>query len=399
MRRNIDYILFILLLAFTTFEFFFRSELPKFGLYLFAGLVFMSKKHYRTIAKDHLLFIFIMGWGFLIQLLMIEESKITYFIGRLLTLIGASFIAVLIKDRFGKIFTTTIYLISLISLVFYFTAYIPSVKYFIMLGIAPHFVSLNVDKAVFEGGGTNIIIYNYLTGQTSLEGFMRNSGPFWEPGMFAVFLNLALFFNNFFEKIKIKTCNIFLIISLATTMSAGGYVVGLFLLLLYLFKDKRINVFSLIIGSITILYLYNIFIDLEFIGQKITYQLTNAEIGSDRSRLGALLTQIKMIEASPLIGGESLSKYVVSNSGTLASGTLLPIVILGIPVGLYYYWILYKSSIKLAVSYDKRKINGLFFFLLIVILSFSQTILLSPLMLTIMFIGLLRSKKEKYAQL
>lgn len=393
-----EYPLFILLIAFSTFEFFFRSEILIFLLYTLAGFVYIlirKKIIDRRISIVFVVFIFF----YLLQTILIDTFKITSLVSRIISLFGSFFLAYLIKDKIARVFVNTIYWISLISLVIYLTSYIPSVKLFLMNKIAPNFVSLSVERAIFEGGGINILIYNYLTESTFFGDYFRNSGPFWEPGMFAVFLNIALFINNFIEKSKIKTCNIILIISLATTMSAGGYVAGLFVLLFYFFKDNRINVFSLFIGSVTLFYFYNLFSDLEFIGQKITYQLTNAEIGSDRSRLGALLTQIKMIEASPLIGGESLSKYVVSNSGTLASGTLLPIVILGIPVGLYYYWILYKSSIILAVSYDKRKINGLFFFLLIVILSFSQTILLSPLMLTIMFIGLLRSKKEKYAQL
>ena len=60
------------------------------------------------------------------------------------------------------------------------------------------FPSLNVHDAVFEGGGLNIIIYNFQTAVLlEIVGFLRNCGPFWEPGMYAVFLNIALAFNLF----------------------------------------------------------------------------------------------------------------------------------------------------------------------------------------------------------
>lgn len=392
MQKNIDYILFILLLAFSTFEFFFRNNILIFLLYAFSFIFFLIKK--KKYNHQHILIIFIFFiLLYIFQLLTIERFKITFFIANVINLFGVFFIGVLINNRFVKIFINTIYWIALISLLFYFTSYIPSIKSFFMNVICPHFVSLNVNDAIVEGGGNNIIIYNYLNGFVDENGLMRNSGPFWEPGMFAVFICMALFFHNVFEKSNLMFCNIVLIITLITTLSTGGYVAGTFVLFSYLLKKGgKSNIFATLIGLGFLLLLWNMFSSSGYVGEKIKFQMEVAELGSDYSRFGAILTQLSMIKNSPFIGGEELSKYVYTETGTLASGTLIPFVNLGIPGGIIFYLILLKSSLKLSLSYNKNKISGLLLLFLIVILSISQTILFNSVFLTIIFIGLTKLK-------
>ena len=240
MKKDIDYILFVLTLAFTTFEFFFREEMLFWFLALIVGCVFIGTQRVVNVKSIYVIFfLFILLYVF--QYLYQDRYKITSIISRCITLFGSFFIAYYLRKRFVKIFVDIIYYISIISLLFYGLSFIPSLNSFLMYQIAPHFVSLNVKEAVQEGGGINILFYNFQT-EYLLPGInmKRNCGPFWEPGMFAVYLSIALFFNLFTVHSKRRYCNIIFVLSLITTFSTSGYVSGLFILVLYAFQQKKI---------------------------------------------------------------------------------------------------------------------------------------------------------------
>lgn len=63
-------------------------------------------------------------------------------------------------------------------------------------------------------------VYNFITLEPE-----RNCGPFWEPGIYATWLVLALVFLNYVPKIKHRLlCNVILILSIISTVSAAGYL-------------------------------------------------------------------------------------------------------------------------------------------------------------------------------
>ena len=391
------YLFFILMLAFTTFEFFFRENLLSFGLIGFVLIYYLFNcKLYITKEIFFVLCTFILGYFF--QYVFISSQIITLFIGRCLLLFGAFLIASIIERQFVSIFVNTIIVISIISLIFYFLSYIPSVKSYLIDEIAPKFVSLNVEKAIQKGGGVNILIYNYQADYISKTiGYARNCGTFWEPGMFAVFLNIALFLHNFIGKPNVF-CNLILIVSLITTFSTGGYAVALFIFLVYILQFKQ-NVFFLVLEVLVFIWVFIELQELEYIGEKIQNQLDSAQagMGSDLSRFGAMLTQLEMIKASPFLGGEEISKYLTnSRSKTLASGLLYPMVELGVPLALVYYYYLCKSCVCISKSYNSSILIGLFLFVVIMFLSISQTILSSLWMYVFLFVGLLRLQRLKY---
>ena len=85
-----------------------------------------------------------------------------------------------------------------------------------------------------------------------------------------------------------------------------------------------------------------------------------------------------------------MSDYVTDERGTLASGTLLPMVTYGIPIGLFYLIIMLVSMLRFSESYGKGKLEGVLLFLLLLLLSFSQTILLSKWIFVMLFVGLMK---------
>ena len=328
---------------------------------------------------------------YLIQGAFLNIHNINGVIIPIINLLGLACIASLISKDFVRTYTNIIFFIALYSLIIYLVCLNTTVYDYLYNKVAV-FDSINADRAIFEGAGKNFIIYNFQTNIISKTiGFSRNCGPFWEPGMFAVFVLIALFFNLFLIKKGSLIKNITLIAAIISTFSTGGYIGAVFIFLLYVINTgfKLRNIFIFIpLAICTAVYMTN----LEYIGGKTNEQFQNASIGSDSSRYGAFLTQINMIEASPIIGGESIYKY--TSSKTLASGTLWPMVIYGIPVALVYYLYLFLACKNIAIANSKKRFIGIELYALIILLSFSQTILLNSIIICLMFCGLLKRKQK-----
>lgn len=385
-RNFRPYFYLTLLIALTSFEYFFRNPLLPLLLYSLAiiDVVFNYPKDKR------INFPFVVFFAAITLINMIHavdgrNSGLTPMFTLPLSILGLYMIARILRGSFIKTFVTIIFIISLYSTVIYLLCLNKSVFDFFYNTLSSH-SSLYVERAVFDQGGKNFIIYNFVSVMPLQSiNFWRNCGPFWEPGMFAVYIILALFFNIFVEKQSIRWCNLVLIIALITTFSTGGFMAGLLLIVFYILKIRLKSFVNVLLIPLLVVGIYSV-LQLDYIGEKTQMQYDTAEVGSDKSRFGAFATQQKMIEASPYIGGEPLEKY--TRTKTVASGTLLPFVNYGIPFGILYFILLYNSCRYFARSYNKKYFTGLSLFLLILTLSFSQTILLKPSIMVLLFYGL-----------
>lgn len=384
------YIYFTLLLVFSTFEYFFRSNILLPALSICAIVdVLLSKQ--RIVYNKYVISLFIAITIInLLQYAFIGNVNINGLIGQPIILYGIFCIANIINWRFSRIFINVITFIAFYSLIIYLFCLIPNIKSFLYDNVASN-NSINVAKAVFEGGGRNFIIYNFQTDYIfDSIGFSRNCGPFWEPGMFAVFLITALFFNIFISR-QNRNYTIILASCLITTFSTGGFIVALLLFVFYSvnigFKTKNVLLF-IPIAVAAVLYV----LELDYVGEKTVGQFNTASVGSDESRYGAFITQKLMIENSPIIGGEEIKDYATTK--TLASGTLLPFVKYGIPVGLVYFLFLFKACTNIASWYQQKLYLGVELWILILALSFSQTILLNAITMLMVFNGLILKRQE-----
>lgn len=385
-----QYVYFTALLVLSTFEFFFRCNSLLFLFYGFAIIDFIGRIIIRKATINNLslsiTFSCIILLIIIIQIFTDVNDNQNSLIGTIIIFVGSISIASILRNKFVRIFVNVITFIAAYSLIIYLLClFLPPVKIFLM-NFSRNFVPLDVEKAVFSGGGLNFIIYNF---QGDLEpiilDFARNCGPFWEPGMFAVYLNLALFFELFFIKSQSKIRYLILILALISTFSTGGIIAGSVLFVLFgIYHFNRLSTWLILLPLLFIVLPATY--QLEFIGDKFNTQYSDLQVGSDESRFAAFATQLKMIDNSPIVGGEKLSDY--ASSKTLASGTLIPIVSYGIPVGIIYFLMLYKASLNFTNIYRRRKIIGIYLFGFILLLSFSQTILLSSIIYLFVFSGL-----------
>ena len=155
----------------------------------------------------------------------------------------------------------------------------------------------------------SIFIYNQNLPHITETG-LRNSGMFWEPGAFAIYLNLALllFTGNLkllFKKRKWRV--IIIITALITTFSTTGYFLFFIILLhYYLLESRKNKIVSIFVATIFLIFSGYLFKSLPFLKDKALAQYENAqnkdinEFSPDR--LGALLFDLHYIKKNPITG-------------------------------------------------------------------------------------------------
>ena len=183
------------------------------------------------------------------------------------------FIISLLKEKFIDYYCNIIYFFCIISLIGFFCN---------SLGIVIPY--LPAESGEIDGGKVfrvSSIIYTQLYNFDNYSLTLRNCGPFWEPGAFQGFINLALILEIFTndERSKLWYVRIFVyVISILTTFSTGGYIV-LFINLFYLlYSLKKVDMSSkIIMSAIFFIVFIVVFLSTDFLYQKIS---------ADNSRLG-----------------------------------------------------------------------------------------------------------------
>lgn len=136
----------------------------------------------------------------------------------------------------------------------------------------------------------------------------RNCGPFWEPGAFAIYLNMAIYLGFLLKRrgyLSIVSILI-LIIAVITTKSTAGYFILLLNLLYALKHYKRVRQLRLIIVfALSMVALWS-WRSVPFLSEKVSEQIYRYNHLRDNEfsneRLGALKFDLHYIKKHPLIG-------------------------------------------------------------------------------------------------
>lgn len=130
--------------------------------------------------------------------------------------------------EFKKTYIKIVYWISIISLACFIL---------LMTGAVD---SLPFQQVFHRTGNTDVICTFYYT--IGWNGFFgRNAGLFWEPGMFQIILNIAVFFLLTTDELKVDKYIIIFVITILTTMSTTGYICLLLNLVYFLYRSNRIK--------------------------------------------------------------------------------------------------------------------------------------------------------------
>lgn len=381
MKLHIKYSLFIYILAISAFEYFYRVSQP--ATYLLLPITVILFYNFRLKFDEKVLCIIGPFFSvFLLQTLLFNSS---WYYGFTLTvrLLVLYSVAKIIGKDFIIIFINTIKLIAFISIVFYSIEHIPFFQD-LMLTISNDFTNLgSIPEITYDK--PNFIIYTLQTDYN--YSYIRNAGPFWEPGVFAIFLNIGLFFNLFLKKVFFEITNILFIICIITTFSTTGYIALIANITFFTLANKKIDSYFRIILILFLILSIPAISSLPFMKEKVNSQIEESDISY--SRFGAAVVHWNIIKDYPLTGlpydETTYSKYADSIS---PNGITEIFLRYGLIVGLLYYFFLFRAT-NFLMQLIGYKGKGYMLFLLLILLIFSQTMGNRPIYLLMLFLPLI----------
>jgi len=368
-----QYFFLISIFALTGFEYFFRANLLMFPIFILAGIFFVYKK--CRLKGEIFLLIFPFVFISLIQSILEYNQNIFTTILLFISFLTYYFIAKLVNVKFAEIFIKSVFILSVISLIFFLLTYSGAFMSFISSKVSPYFAPIgnsgNVDALAAARGDKNILIYNFKDYGAL---YNRNSGPFWEPGMFTIFVNIALYLNLMFTRRLFDIKNIIFLITIITTLSTTGYIAVIFTLFVYsLFYSKsKLNIVYLVFLVAGTIYIAN----LNFMKSKVLEQINNSHHNAS-SRFGASVVHYQVISEHPITGvGDGASRFIadLTDADSTANGLTFVFVKYGVFLGILYYALLLYSCINTMKYYLNKKFLGYVYFILLLILAFSQDI-------------------------
>ena len=208
--------------------------------------------------------------------------------------IGFAVVNFLTYERFVKIYKEMMLFLSVFSL---FT-------------LALWFIAPSVITALPVARQTTATYYNAIFSIVSSSTYStRNIGMFWEPGAYAIFLNIALLFEMTDKKQSLIKMLIFML-TIVTTLSTLGIICLANLVLVYIFgKEENIPHYKrnkFIVLAISVATAVYIFYHGDYFIYHVFGKLTNNTDSytniSTSTRINAIIYPFKAFKESPFVG-------------------------------------------------------------------------------------------------
>lgn len=217
--------------------------------------------------------------------------------------------------RFFKIYEDILYYLCIIGISFWIvlnlmpTTFIELLRNFEFSNQRPN---SNIDfNTIVYTIGNYVEVPDYILNFGGIKIF-RNAGYAWEPGVFAAYINLAIFFNLIRNRFKLnnnKHLWVF-IVALASTFSTTGYSLFILLVLFYLYNQDFVKVFWLapivVVSALFILmlpFMYEkIFYENQWTIEELVYRSAKYNIITFPQRFQSLQIDFIDFMNHPLIG-------------------------------------------------------------------------------------------------
>lgn len=292
-------------------------------------------------------------------------------------------------SQFVVFFNKQIYILSLISLIIYSIAFlIPG-----LLEIFP----------VHENN-TGTQFYNLGLGAIFLDTeALRNTGIFREPGVFVIFLVLALIFELFYKKTNIKYA-IVIFLAFITTFSTAGYIVFLFVFLGYIFnKNKGLLIKVSFIVLITALLAWvSLYPDMT---EKFLSKISEDSVDANESslaRVASVLVNFDIYSSHPFFGVGLLNYITEFSNASLrifklkldASGLSTNTYMASLAVyGSFYGFSLIWGMFTFSKMINSSIISAVMIFFSLLLLFSNEDMRYSILFFSLVFYSFLRKSK------
>lgn len=274
---------------------------------------------------------------------------------RIIMLVTAYIITEYIDEKFYlSKFNRFVYIVTLFSFLTELLAYI----YPTIILALPAFTN-----------SANHVFYSYFFGAMESENvyqvLKRAQAVFWEPGAFAIYLDISIAYNLFFCKtIDVKTLRV-LLLGLFITFSTTGYIVLTILILVFCFSNRKER--DLLYKNYLIYMLILIVFVLLIIEWNAIYELVFAKLTSGTSsattRYSSLINGLRLTMDYPFFGvGSSYRDFMeyyvgtsdFNNGGNSVTNTIIAqFVTYGIPYGMIFVY----GTVKYFKTWGKNKVE------------------------------------------
>lgn len=245
---------------------------------LYIGMLSYLLIKKQIIDKKSFLYILIWICLFLFHGYYIKEYELSSAIHIIMKMTIGILILLSVNNKFTEYYSDIIYFFCILSLICF--------AYNHIFGILPY---INLGNSIDGGKGYRVtsIVYTQLYNLNAQGLTYRNCGPFWEPGAFQGFINLAIIIELLGHNERNKKWYIRMIIfaiTVITTFSTGGYIVLAFSIIYFIIFNERINN-----GNKTILLTLFLLIALILF---FTTDFLYEKIDKDQGRLGTSFSDL-----------------------------------------------------------------------------------------------------------
>ncbi len=402
MKKNkpgyMDYCLVFLLIATTGMEYFYRSQnyiLLGFIISCFAFIRYRGRLHKNLII---VLILFLVVETF--QYIVFGGFNLRTFFGTYIRLLFAFIAVVTAREYFVKCYTTIIYFLSIVSLIFYFLSLLPGAENFYVNTLGALVPQIFETESGFYSEKPNIVIFNF---EDTLFSSFRNSGPFWEPGGFGVFLMIALLFNHVSDKNIFSKYNAVFTLCIITTFSTATYIT-FFMFIIYLnFNQIRKNALYSIAFLLFISLSIVAYERIPFLKNKIEENIMLAN-ETTSSRFGSAIADYNSFIESPLFGygrGGAKTNFkdekLFDADNHRNNGVFNLLVTYGIFITVFYFSKIFQAFKAIGRKYQLPEYYAFFSFLIIMVLGFSQGIFMRPFFYAFLFLPITFITSKKFA--
>ena len=241
-------------------------------------------------------------------------------------------------------------------------------------------------KIVYASGSTyfvSMFYHVYRSWSTSMiVAAIRNSGIFWEPGAYQMFLNMALLF---LMKTEVKgkiAISAILIISLLTTRSTTGYIIFVLLGCLLFVQKNEITAKRLIVLFIGVAILIGV-ITSPIVIEKLT--LTN---DSTSVRINDVIGSLQICLQRPIFGfgyNNPQISYELSRLGVKYNsvGLLSFAMMFGVPFSIFSFLEIWNNISF--ISKQRKKSCKILILLMLLIIHMTEHFMVKEIFLIFMF--------------
>jgi hypothetical protein len=394
--KLLDYLIVYLAYAYGGIMFFYLKPEPKAILFVFLSVIYVFRVPRKEL-KPLIKVIFFITVLFLAQNIKFGSGTFRNYLGLVIPLINAYLIYQIVGRRFFGYFINVVYFFSYISLAFWIATNLSPQFYTFTKTIAP---LLGTDQSITQ---ESFIIYAYEPAR-SIADLIRNNGGFWEPGVYATWLVVALALNLIETQKLFGKKNNVIIFTLLTTFSTAGYL-GFFFILIFNVYLRKISRAEKLIYFFFIAFMLTVsYFNIAFLGEKLSFQIRHGFTARlDDPTSGRILSARKSIygfSQNPITGkylvlpkGENIDR--TSRDFGLSYGIMGLLQRVGFFGFVFYLFYLFRFTRLYLLFNNIPESYAKWIFLAFLSVLFSESLYDEPVFMILIFYPMLKETKLK----